>query len=76
MATRDEVFDAINSERNYQDTRWPGHEHEIASYLTYMQSYLNEAINIASKTAALDALRKVVTLGVKCMEEHGAPLRK
>lgn len=89
MPTRQEVYDALDSERSYQQRRWPGDAskgeanagrgHEIASWLCYMQSYLNEAINLAShnspETIALDAVRKVAAMGVACMEEHGAPKR-
>lgn len=81
MASRKEVYDAIDSERDYQERRWgtAGRSHEIASWITYMQDYLNEARNLASRnspeTIALDTIRKVVALGVRCMEEHGAPKR-
>lgn len=82
MATRQEVFTAIESECACQDSRcaWGGgKDHEIASWILYMQHQLDEARRLAAttfpETVALDAIRKCVTLGVRCMEEHGAPLR-
>lgn len=85
-----DVCAAIASERAYQEMRKVrdgstsvnnGHEHE--AYLVYMQTYLDEARKVASHTwgpnaaiATMDVLRKVVALGVACMEEHGAPQRQ
>lgn len=83
-ATRAEVYDAIDSEREYQERRWGGHRHEAESYCLFMEDYLQQARHQASRTdftidselrAYLDTIRKVVTLGVACMEEHGAPQR-
>jgi hypothetical protein len=87
-ATREEVFAAINSERAYQDSLWnpettpTGGVHHIASWLTYMRSYLDEAVNQVSRApdpmasdAALNTIRKIVGMGVACMEQHGAPQR-
>jgi hypothetical protein len=81
MASRAEVYAAIDSERDYQERRWgdAGCNHEIAAWITYMRSYLDEAANLASRnspeTIALDCIRKVTAMGVRCMEEHGAPKR-
>lgn len=80
-ASRAEVLAAIDSEEQYQLARWGqnGRNHEIAAWILYMESYLHEAKHIASRTTpetvVLDIIRKVVTMGVVCMEEHGAPLR-
>jgi hypothetical protein len=78
------VYAAIDSERDYHERRWVdartgGKNHEIAAWITYMRAYIDEAAGIAShaspETAALDSIRKVCSLGVACMEEHGAPMR-
>lgn len=81
MTTRTEVYEAIDSERDYQDAKWGvSRQHEIASFLLYMSHHLHLAIAIASTTSdetkALDEIRKVTTLGVVAMEQHGAPHRK
>jgi hypothetical protein len=89
-ATRSEVYAAIDSERDYQNMRMTrdgstsseAHPHEHESFLLYMEHYLHLAREKASMTwgpqAALDTMevvRKVVALGVACMEAHGAPQR-
>lgn len=89
MISRTEVFEAINGEREYQLKRWgkernPGVLEQIpksvGEYLVYMQDYLSEAIHNATRSngdeSTLQALRKVVTLGVACFEEHGVPKRE
>lgn len=89
MPTRDEVFQALNTERDYQDAKGAAnggapHKHELESYVIYMEDYLAELRNQLSRiwvsdgkppTVALDTLRKVTALGVAAMEEHGAPQR-
>ena len=80
-ASRAEVLAAIDSEEQYQLAKWgeQGRNHEIASWILYMQSYLNEAQEIASRTSpetkVLDIIRKVTTMGLVCMQEWGAPKR-
>lgn len=87
-ASFDDVVVVIRSERDYQRRRW-GRRHpeggfvevekSITDFMVYMQDYLTEAFHRASRepgcTGALEVLRKVVTLGVACMEQHGAPPR-
>jgi hypothetical protein len=86
--SRAEVYAAIDSERAYQDSLWnpattpTNGVHHVASWLTYMQSYLSEAIDQVSRAAdpgaslaALSTIRKITGMGVACMEQHGAPLR-
>lgn len=88
MASRLEVYDAIDSERDYQDSLWNPETtptegvHHVASWLTYMRSYLDEAVNQVSRgadpaasVAALNTIRKITAMGVACMEQHGAPQR-
>lgn len=88
MPTQADVFDAIVGERTYQDGIWnaetteSGGEHTVAEFLLYMQDYLNEAIHQSSRNPdpqardmALNTVRKIVALGVCCMEQNGAPKR-
>jgi hypothetical protein len=79
MASRKEVFAAIETERLYQIRKWGIRSHEVSAYILFIEHHLQKARAIAStmrhERAALDELRKVTTLGVACMEEHGAPSR-
>lgn len=92
MATRNDVYVAINTERAYQAKVWnegtteSGGRHETAAFLTYMREYLRRAELLSSTLADgavneagecdLDMIRKVTALGVACMEQHGAPKRQ
>lgn len=87
LATRNEVYYAIDSERDYQELRRERDggqpSHTPTEFLVYMRSYLNEALEKASRVwgedadpAILDTMRKVVGLGVACMEENGFVARK
>lgn len=81
---RAEVYSAIDTERDYQLVRWgikgEDAKHSVGDFLTYMDDYLVEAKHRASReegnSGALEVLRKVVALGVACMEQHGAPKRQ
>lgn len=72
------VFEAIASERDYQDRKWgtpAEHPHEVGGWLTLMAVHLRRAQNAwagaNSDTEALEALRKVLAVGVACGEQHG-----
>ena len=62
MTDRAEVFDAINSERAYQNQRWgvtpnypTGHNpHSVTEWLVYMQHYVNEGLKIATMSSKRD----------------------
>lgn len=61
-ATRQQVYDALDSERDYQEMRkkrdgengtdnnGDPRSHSPEEYLVYMQDYLNEALHVASRT--------------------------
>lgn len=71
-----EVITAIESERHYQDRRWPHHEHTIQEWLTIMQKCMCDAWTSQSGTnAAMHEIRQVVAVGVAAMEQHGSPKR-
>lgn len=78
-ATREEVFAAINNEREYQAAKWEETPHEIDAFICYIQGYANELTRIGSHTdnvkQRLDFIRKVGTLCVAAMEQHGATTR-
>lgn len=89
MASRAEVYAALDSERAYQQTRWNEHttvtggHHSLSEWIAYMEDYLAEAKHILAREAEQNAvlkvvpiMRKVTALGVVAMEEHGAPPRE
>lgn len=89
MTTREEVYRALDSERDYQDSRWndettsTGGRHTVDEYVLYMIDYIAEARKQLSRNAspeaqelALNTVRKVAAMGVACMEENGAPQRE
>ncbi len=88
MATRQEVYNAIDSERDYQDGRWNSQtttsdgRHSLEEWCTYIEDYVNEAQHILSRLPkqeagpqALHIIRKVAAMAVCAMEQHGAPRR-
>ena len=87
-ATRDEVYYAIDTERDYQDTLWNESttttegQHSIAEWIVYIEDYLEEAKHLVSRRAeqevnarALDIIRKVAGMAVACMEQNGCSPR-
>lgn len=78
---QEQVFMVLVGERNYQDMKWgplPAHGHEVASWIVYMDVYLQkakEAATVGDISNALHAIRKVTALGVICGEQHGLPAR-
>lgn len=89
-ATRAEVYQVLDGERAYQDTRWnrdttaTGGQHEsLADWLMYQRRYIalaEEALSTKGEPEAtqeaLHMLRKVTALGVAAMEQLGAPRRE
>lgn len=79
--TRNEVYRRIDLERDSQDGKWGGKEHDskhdIASWLTFMQHYMTEAIKYVTKgqdTATLSTIRKIAALSIACMELYGTDI--
>lgn len=83
MPTRTEVYDALDSERSYQErlpsNRTDGLDHTVGDYVTMLQHYQTELVRgwtlNAGDEAALDVMRKIGGIAVHCMEDHGAPHR-
>jgi|WetSurMetagenome_2_1015567.scaffolds.fasta_scaffold58665_4 hypothetical protein len=80
---REKVYQAIDTEREYQQNKWPGHTHTLEEYILYMYDYLDEAKHLVSRgsyedcfSPTLEVIRKVTALGVACMEDNGAIERK
>jgi hypothetical protein len=88
--TREEVYQAIDSEREYQiamaekahgDPSNDGKK-KLEEFVLYMDAYMTTLKHQLSTVWGVDAyveplntLRKVVTIGVSAMEVHGAPKR-
>jgi len=86
-ATREEVFAAINSERDYQQQVWAGADGEIdnpltpGEFLTLIRVYLRKAEEAWTvedgmpEPNTVDIVRKIAGIAVNCMEQHGALTR-
>jgi hypothetical protein len=86
MATRQEVYAAVDGERAYQDAqKGNAQRHEgqpemtPGEYILCMEKCLHDAREAWYRPdggkACLDFVHKVTALGVGCMELHGAPPR-
>ena len=89
MATREEVYKAIDSERAYQESRWNAtttvseNIHSFEDWIMYMEDYLAEAKHLLARNPRQVAdpecchiMRKVLAMGVNSLEQHGAPHRE
>lgn len=90
MTERKKVYEALDSERDYQDIRWgnnPGEKDDrgsldrtIDEFSGYITAYAHQLSQVCATTddpkVKLDYVRKVGGLAVACMEAHGAPLRE
>lgn len=84
---RSEVYKHLDIEREYQDLKWNprrdlvnvGDEDlSISDWLNFMEFHLEKAKNqmyYHKNDAALDEVRKVTALGVRCLELNGCPER-
>jgi len=81
---RKDVYKLIDGERDYQDqlppNRTSGGDHTVGDYLVMLNSYLHEANHAWTMNAgdipALDNIRKIGAIAIRCMEDHGAPERR
>ena len=83
---RSEVYEAIDTERAYQDRLWQNqaggpNNLTVGEFLLLAEEYLAQARAAWSKEVkpevnALESIRKVAGIVVNCMEQHGAPHRK
>lgn len=85
MATREEVFEAINSERDYQDSLWSEEGHRnpllIGEFLVLLSVYIRKAqeewtVEPKPEINSLNTVRKIAGIAVNCMEQNGAPKRE
>lgn len=83
--SRKDVFSIVDEERIFQDKMRPSTHHEgnasVPAHLLLMQEYLQRAITSWTNyrgmavVEALDEIRKVAALAVRCMEQNGAVRR-
>lgn len=88
ISVRQVIYGKIDEERAYQDLKWstgqrpdqvPDKDKSVAEWLNYIEYHLDLAkknVYNLDKTAALDDIRKITALAVRCMEIHGCPERK
>jgi hypothetical protein len=73
------VYEALDTERGYQTEKWGQSEHEVATFIVFMEHHLQKARRLVSEhpsdVRALEELRKVTALGVACFEQHGVSHR-
>lgn len=84
--TRKEVYEKINKERDYQESltkkkfRHNKADRSVPAEIVMMQTYMNHAIHeftdYGGDEHALHQIRKVVALGIRCLEHHGCPQRE
>lgn len=78
---REEVYKLIDGEREYQNEIWGTDQDSkaVGSHLTLLDTYLKEAKDGYTYTdgnrKALETIRKIAALAVRCMELHDTPAR-
>jgi hypothetical protein len=87
MVDRSEVYAAIDSERDYQDSLWPQDSRpgapnplSIGEFVLMLEEYTARArsewtAEKAPESRTLGIVRKIAGIAVNCMEQHGAPRR-
>lgn len=81
MTTRDRVYKAITTERIYHNTLPNTYTLSIGEEIALLLKYSNKALDawsedfVTPEIEALNMIRKIAGIAVRCMENHGAPLR-
>lgn len=80
---QEEALEAVIGERLFQDRKWgtiQERPREVGTYLTLMRKILGDAekayCESIGDTSALHELRKVLAVGLACLEQYGAPSRR
>lgn len=87
--SRKGVYQAINTERDYQDSIWNAEttasngQHSPEEWFMYIEDYVNEAKHILSRKnvneaypEAMNIMRKVAGMAVAAMEQNGTNNRE
>lgn len=80
---REDVFQLINTEREYQDldVHNVGHDDSkcsVADWIVFMEKHIQlakDSLYMLNSIGALEHVRKITALGVACMENNGTPPR-
>ena len=82
---REQVYLAVNEERDYQDGKWnpvENHQHDVTHWMTYIRDYVEEAQRVLSRFPneeaelfARHSLRKIAAMAVAAMEQNGVERR-
>lgn len=79
LQKRQEAFAAVDGELEYQHAKFGENPHEIDAFATYIRAYsktLDEVATLPNKPETkLAVVRKIATLAIRCLEQHGAPKR-
>lgn len=86
MSTRKEVYEAIDTERNYQDSLRKDGTFEVHDLTSGQEILMIEEYALRARQAwtnnsgvnptdALDVIRKIAALCVRCMENNGVVQR-
>jgi predicted component of type VI protein secretion system len=81
MASRQQVYEAINSERDYQDNlpRSTVKNQMPMEHLAIIERIcrdMNDCWYDKPGQPTMDFMRKIAATAVRCMEQHGAPRRE
>ena len=75
---RQEVYDVVNKEREFQIEKWGVEkEHSVSGYLLIMKTELDEAIagwinnRSEPRQSSLEEILQVVATGIVCLETYG-----
>lgn len=76
---RSEVYKLIDGEREYQDNERDKWDHQglptVEAEILMMEEYMLKArtawVNHYNEETSLDIIRKVVGMGVRCLENYG-----
>jgi hypothetical protein len=77
---RVKVYEAIDSERDYQAQKWGEKPHSPEEWFLFIEDYVSEAKHILSRELygypkAMEIMRKVGGMAVAAMEQHGTTNR-
>jgi len=72
---RKKVYEAIDSERDYQDGVLETSERSIDEFILYIKGYsdkaVSQSVNFGGGKGKLEIIRKIAALCVHCGEQHG-----
>ena len=81
-STRQDVYEAIDTERHYQGRNWQSESLSVVGEITLLRYYLrqfedhyqqeDDDLRIRVPMACMDDVRKMAAILVRCMENHGA----